>query len=215
MIRILIVGDIRLYRDGLVLHLDRQPEMRVVGTGADRDEALRAVAAHRPDVVLVDLAMPESLDTIREIAAVPETAVVALAVPETERAVIACAEAGMAGYVTRDGSLDDLVAAVSSAARGELIASPKMAARLLRRLSALAADQEPLRCTPLTQRENEIAHYLDQGLSNKQIAARLSISVRTVEVHRGRIMKKSGAQSLADLVRLAMSAGIRPEPPLR
>jgi two-component system, NarL family, nitrate/nitrite response regulator NarL len=191
MVRILIVGDVRLYREGLVLHLSGVPEMCVVAVAADAADALAATSTHLPDVVLVDLAMPEALATIRAIGdAAGHVRVVALAVPETEHAVISCAEAGVAGYITRDASLDDLVAAVSSAARGELIVSPRMAASLLRRVSALAAGQEPPRDAALTQREREIARHIDEGLSNKQIAARLGIEVATVKNHVHNILEK-------------------------
>ena len=201
MIRVLVVGDIRLYRDGLAFHLARQASLSVVGTAADRAEALRGARELGPDVVLLDIAMPESLAAVRDLAALaPAPRVVALAVPEVERDVIACAEAGVAGFVQREGSLADLVAAVESAACGELVISPRMAASLLRRVSALAADRAAAPAhAELTGREGEIVRLIDQGLSNKQIAARLCIEVATVKNHVHNILEKLGIHRRAEV----------------
>jgi DNA-binding NarL/FixJ family response regulator len=189
--RILIMGDIRLYREGLRDILGRHPGFAVVGTAADCDEGLASVRDLRPDVVLVDMAMPESIPAVREIAAADRSAkVVALAVPEVERDVIDCAEAGVAGYVTREGSLADVVAAIDSAARDEALCSPRMAATLLRRIAVLAAEHTPVPGAVLTRRELEIVGLIDAGLSNKEIAQRLCIEVATVKNHVHNILEK-------------------------
>ena len=192
MIRILIVGDIRLYCEGVMLYLARQPHVELLGCACDRDAAAARVRELHPDVVLVDRAMPESLAAVRDMARdSPDARVVALTVPEIERAILACAEAGIAGYVSRDGSLADLMAVVESAARGELIVSPKMAASLLRRVGALAADRDSGSAhAPLTLREGEIVALIDEGLSNKQIAARLGVELATVKNHVHNILEK-------------------------
>jgi two-component system, NarL family, nitrate/nitrite response regulator NarL len=190
--RVLIVADIRLYREGLAAMLDREPGLAVVATATDGHAALRAAREVSPDVVLVDLGMADSTAVVRRLSdGVPRTAVVALTVPETERAVIDCAEAGVAGYVTRAGSLTDVVAAVTSAARGEALCSPRMARMLLRRLRTL--DREPTSNGSeafLTARELEIVELIDEGLSNKEIAQRLVIEVPTVKNHVHHILEK-------------------------
>jgi DNA-binding NarL/FixJ family response regulator len=191
-IRILVVGDVRIYRDGVVTHLRRNPRFLVVGTASDRARTCQLVLDERPDIVLIDIAMAESLEAVRGVLrAADAPRVVALTVPDVEKAVIACAEAGIAGYVHREGSLEDLVETVESVARGECIVSPRMAASLLRRVTALAADRasESLP-TELTPREGEIVTLLDQGLSNKQIAARLQIEFATVKNHVHNILEK-------------------------
>src|SRR5262245_26085623 len=169
-----------------------EPGMDVAATASGVDEAVRALREHEPDVVLIDMAIPDNTWVVRAlVAAVPGTRVVALAVPEVEREVLACAEAGVAGYVTRDGSLEDVVAAVESAARGELLCSPRMAATLFQRVATLALERSPESIeSRLTTRELEILDLIDQGLSNKEIARRLTIELSTVKNHVHNILEK-------------------------
>jgi two-component system nitrate/nitrite response regulator NarL len=202
MIHILVVGDIRLYRDSIAAHLAQQPELSVAGIAGTRGHALAQASATTPDVVLIDLAMPESLDTIRDLtAAVPGARIVALSVPEHERTVLACAEAGIAAYVLREGSLGDLVATVKGAVRGEAAISPRMAASMLRRLSALAHDLAPKPSAVLTAREMEVAALLGDGLSNKQIGARLNIELATVKNHVHNVLEKLKVSRRGDAAR--------------
>jgi DNA-binding NarL/FixJ family response regulator len=191
-ITLLIVADIRLYRDGLARVLDRQDQFQVAGTAAHIEGAVAEVRARQPDIVLLDMAMPGSLATARAIMELaPAVKVVALSVAETERDVVACAEAGMAGYVPREGSLADLVAALESVGRGEALCSPRMTASLLRRVAALAATQPSgLARAHLTSREGEVLQLLDGGLANKEIAQRLGIEVATVKNHVHNILEK-------------------------
>jgi DNA-binding NarL/FixJ family response regulator len=200
MIRLLVAGDVRLYREGLARYLADEPDVCVVACPSSRSQ-LRSFLADAPDVILLDMAMPESLATLWELAqTVPSVRVLALSVPEADADVLACAEAGIAGYVTREGSLDDLVAAVRSAARGESIVSPRMAASLLRRVSALALDRPRAGIgEALTVREREIARLVDDGMSNKQIAARLCIEVATVKNHVHRILDKLQAHRRGEI----------------
>jgi DNA-binding NarL/FixJ family response regulator len=193
MIRIVIACDIRLYREGLSLHLARQDQLDVVGTAATRDETHRLARELRPDVLLLDMAMPGSLELVHEVHDIaPETRVLALTIPEADGAVIACAEAGVAGFVTREATIADLIEAIRSAARGEATMSPRAAAALLRRVGALAADR-PASAPPrgeLTAREREIVELVALGLSNKAIAARLHVEVATVKNHVHNILDK-------------------------
>jgi DNA-binding NarL/FixJ family response regulator len=141
---------------------------------------------------LLDLAMAESRDLVRELqAAGLSVKVVAIGLIEAEGEVLSCAEVGVAGYVPREGSLEDLVAAVESVGRGELLCSPQVAGSLLRRLAALALERGPASEGPrLTLREREIVGLIDQGLSNKDIARQLGIEVATVKNHVHSILEK-------------------------
>jgi DNA-binding NarL/FixJ family response regulator len=201
-LRVVIGSDIRLYRDGLDAHLSQVGGFTIVGTVVRRVEALECVTASHPDIVLLDLAMQESLEIVADIHAyAPEVHVVVIAVPETERSVIACAEAGVAAYVPRAASLDDLVATLQSVVRGESIVSPRMAASLLARVRTLAADRvRPLDVTTLTSREQEILGLLEHGLSNKQIAARLRIEMPTVKNHVHNILAKLNVSRRSEAV---------------
>lgn len=202
MIQVVVVADIPLYREGLVRALGQEGPTRVVGAAAKLKEALSLISELRPDVVLVDVAMREGLGTLRAIGEVaPEAKTVALAVREAEADVIACAEAGALGYVPRDGNLNDLEAVIESVARGETLCSPRIAAGLLRRVAALAAERQPAPPDArLTARELEIADLLDEGLSNKEIAQRLSIAVPTVKNHVHRILDKLHVHRRAEAV---------------
>ncbi len=210
MISVLIVADIRLYREGLAQVVERQPQFRLAGTAADADSALATMRAHPPDVVLVDMAMADGstlVRSIRELA--PDVKVVALSVAETEGDVCACAEAGVAGYVLRQASLPDFVAALESATRGEALFSPRMAASLLRRVATLAATQVvgpgQIRLTP---REREIIELVDEGLANKDIARRLGIEVATVKNHVHNILEKLRVHRRAEAAALMRKAKV-------
>jgi len=145
-----------------------------------------------PDVVVLDMSARGSLDAIRRVSASSARArIVAFAVEETERDVLLCAEAGAAGYVACDGTMDDLVNTIHSVARGELLCSPRIAATLFRALHAQGSrpDGDRLALT-LTAREREIAPLIDRGLSNKEIAAHLRIEVATVKNHVHNLLEK-------------------------
>jgi DNA-binding NarL/FixJ family response regulator len=208
MLRVLVAGDIRLFREGLALFLDGQPDVTVVATAGSRRELLDSLLSTRPDILLLDMAMPDSLPALRDVAdQVPGTRVIALAVPEVEPAVLACAEAGIAGYVPRDGSLEDLMSALRRAVRGESMLPPRVIGTLLRRLSALAphASDVPA-AAELTVRELEIARLVDEGMSNKLIAGRLCIELSTVKNHMHRILAKLHAQHRAEIPRRLRTA---------
>ena len=135
------------------------------------------------------------------LAARPDLKIVALAVPELEPELMQWVEAGIAGYVTEDAELDDLVEAIRSAARGEAACSPKMTAALIRRIAVLSSQRKKTRpVDALTSREREVMALLEQGLSNKEIARRLSIQLSTAKNHVHNILEKLGATRRAEAV---------------
>jgi two-component system nitrate/nitrite response regulator NarL len=196
------VSDIRLYRDALVHALETRDGVNIVGTASGPREVLASISELRPNVVIVDVAAPAGLVAVRSIVGgAPEARVVALALPEGEADVIACAEAGASGYVPRDGTLADLEAVIRSVAQGEALLSPKVTASVLRRLAHLAAGREPPPFeVRLTSRETEIIELIDQGLSNKEIAQRLSIAISTVKNHVHSILNKLNVERRAAAV---------------
>ncbi|PYO69958.1 MAG: hypothetical protein DMD69_01220 [Gemmatimonadetes bacterium] len=199
MIRALIAGRTRVHREALAVALSQARGVRVLGTASHREEILARLVEAPPDIVLVDFAMPEAATIVAEIRRrTPSVKVVAITLGETEAEVIQLAEAGVAGYVLPDGSLDDLIIAVESAVRGELYCPPRVAFTLLRRVGAIAlgsvtASKEQAALSPvheLTGREREILQLVDQGMSNKQIARHLGIEVATAKNHVHNILQK-------------------------
>jgi two-component system nitrate/nitrite response regulator NarL len=196
MIRVYVVGAVRLYRQGLAAILPRHDGIEVVGTAASWAACAAQAPAARPDVVLLDMALADGSKAIEEIVHATEgIKVIALAVSESERDVIAYAEAGVSGFVARDESIDDLVAAIESAARGHVTCSPRIAGALLRHVTALSNPLPVTAETRLTRREREIAALLDEGLSNKEIARRLCIELATVKNHVHNILEKLEVRS--------------------
>jgi DNA-binding NarL/FixJ family response regulator len=201
-VRVFIAAHVRLYREAMVEILARVERLEIVGASGDRAEIVAQVADLKPDVVLLDPAATESVDMIRELAdPAARVRVVALASAETEPEMIAYAEAGVSGYVTREQSFADLVATIVMAARGDLMASPRTAGALLRRVTWLAAERRNGRLgDSLTARELEVAMLLDEGLSNQQIASRLHVELSTVKHHVHHILHKLGAARRSEAV---------------
>ncbi|HEU5213951.1 MAG TPA: response regulator transcription factor [Gaiellaceae bacterium] len=190
-ITVVVVSEVRLYREGLFLLLARDPRIDVIGAAATHRQAAPLLQC-APDVVLLDAPLANAELALAELGA-PAQKVVVLGVREQESDVIAWAEAGAAGYVSREGSADDLGAALEAAAAGETVASPRMVAALLRRLNAVAhgtAAHGLDAAATLTPREQQVARLVGEGLSNKEIAARLCIEVPTVKNHVHNILRK-------------------------
>jgi two-component system nitrate/nitrite response regulator NarL len=210
MIRVQLVSDIRLYREGVQAALARCDSLEVVGVAAGPREAVQLASRVQPDIALVDLAMNDGLGCIRAIGdTVANVQTVALTVAETEAEVVACAEAGVTGYVTREASLDDLVAAIRSVDKGEMLCSPRIAGTLVRRVAALAAASPARPRTTLTGRELEIVSLIDEGLSNKEIAGRLLIEVATVKNHVHHILEKLQVGARAEVAAEVRARGTR------
>jgi DNA-binding NarL/FixJ family response regulator len=189
--RLFILSDVCLLREGLTVALANYPSVEVVGA-SDLSASSTVVAERSPDLLLLDIGGGEGLDRCRPIYQVlPTLKVVAIAVAEVEQDVIACAEAGVSGFVSRTGSVQDVVAAVHGVVRGELVCSPRIAATLFNRIGALAsghcAVSEPKVLTP---RERDVASLVSEGRSNKDIARLLRIQTATVKNHIHSILGK-------------------------
>jgi two-component system nitrate/nitrite response regulator NarL len=210
--RVLVVADVRLHRDGVAELLHRDGRVRVSATAGASDD----VPSDRPaaDVVVLDTAAEGGLELVRRWTAARAGPIVAIGVPEAEERLIAFAEAGVLGFVERDATVDELVAGVESAARGEATCPPRVATTLLRRLAFLTA---PPPAAPdssaLTARERQIAALIADGLSNKEIAARLYIEVATVKNHVHNILEKLQVSRRGEAVaRLRLVEQARPDP---
>jgi two-component system, NarL family, nitrate/nitrite response regulator NarL len=188
---VFIVSDVRLLRDGLVLSLSQQPALAVAGS-ADLTTSPTHIVAARPDVVLLDIGAPGGIETLLVLRqALSDLKIVAIAVSDIEQEVVACAEARVSGFVSRDGSIQDLVTAVHCAMRNELVCSPRVAGMLFRRVAAIGSERSHGPDNgALTRREHEIVSLMTQGLSNKEIARQLRIQNATVKNHIHSILAK-------------------------
>jgi DNA-binding NarL/FixJ family response regulator len=207
-IRVLVVDDHPVVRSGLVGLLDVEDDLEVVGEAGNGAEAVVRVAALAPDVVLMDLRMP-AMDgaeaTGRILAEHPQTKVLVLTTYDTDADIVRAVEAGATGYLLKDSPRGQLVEAVRSAARGETVLAPAVAARLVSRLRSPAPE-------PLTPREVEVLGAVARGLSNAEIGRELFIGEATVKTHLLRAFAKLGVDDRTRAVTAAMERGILPAP---
>ncbi len=206
-VRVLLVDDHPVVREGLRALIDRQSDMRVVGEAADGKSACEKAAQLFPDVVVMDVSMPgmDGVQATQEIGRrSPRSRVVALTVHEDRSYVRALIAAGAAAYVLKRSAPDDLVRAIQIVAKGEVYIDPGVAAVMLRKLVGSHSEHDPVE---LSDREAEVLRLIAHGLSNKEIAARLDISGKTVETYKARAMEKLGLTGRADIVRLAVREG--------
>ena len=203
-VRALVVSDVRLYREGLAQMLCEAPGVLVVGSAAGAPDALEQVREASPDVVLLDMTMSDALALARQIARESKiTKVVALGMPELETDVLSGAAAGIAGYVTRGGSISDVLEAIRAAAHGEVRCSPKIAGFLFRHIATLSSERGGVApAAGLTAREAEILRLVRQGLSNKMISRSLGIELPTVKNHVHSILGKLGVHRRAEAILL-------------
>jgi DNA-binding NarL/FixJ family response regulator len=204
-IRVLIVDDHGVVRQGLRMYLALDPELEVVGEAANGAEALRLARELDPDVVLMDLLMPV-MDGIEATGAIrrelPSTEVLALTSVLEDGAVYGVMRAGAIGYLLKDTQAEDLCRAIKAAAAGQVQMSPSVAARLLREVPG------PERPETLTERETEVLLQLAQGKSNKEIAATLVITEKTVRTHVSNILAKLGVTSRTQAALHAVRSGL-------
>jgi DNA-binding NarL/FixJ family response regulator len=187
MIGLFLISGVRLYGEGLRQALERR--FTVAGVAADAPAALREIRAlpAAPAIVLLDITVPAGLHAARTLRAATGAKVVAFGVHEHDEDVIEWIEAGAAGFVSRDASLAELEAVLEAVARGETPCSPRLVTALVRRVADAARERAPApeerRVGSLTRRERQIVRLIDEGLSNKEIAARLQIELPTVKNH--------------------------------
>ncbi len=207
-IRVLIVDDHAVVRSGLRRLLDAETDIETVGEAPNAERAVFEALEGKPDVVLMDLVMPEKggiegMPAVLQ--AVPGSKVLVLSMQDDPRYVRAAFEAGASGYVLKEAADTEVVAAIRAVASGERYVHPALGAKLV---AADAEDRRRAEQDPLSEREREVLRLLALGHTNQEIAKQLYISVRTAETHRAHIMQKLGLSSRAELVRYALAEGL-------
>ena len=209
-LRVLLADDHKVVRDGLRLLIDSQRDMRVVGEAADGKEALRQAHALKPDVVVMDLSMPELNGlqaTERLRAEQPAVKVVALTVHEDASYLMQLCKAGAVGYVLKRSAGDDLIQAIRAVAGGAVHYDAAVANKALRGQAGETPGKRKLAAADLSEREKEVLMLLAWGHSNKEVAASLRLSVKTVETYRVRVGEKLGLRSRTEMVQYALRQG--------
>ena len=213
MIKVLVADDHKIIREGLCNMLDAEPDLKVVGAASNGREALALARKLSPDVVIMDISMPElnGIEATRQIRAeAPQAAVIALSMYADKRYVLGMLKAGVAGYLIKDCAFEELARAVVVVHRGETYLSPAIA-DTVRKALVTRIDQAPLtRSEELTERERQVLQMIAEGIKTKDIAESLHISVKTVETYRSSIMQKLGLFSVAELTKFAVREGITP-----
>lgn len=210
--RILIVEDHTLLRAGLKALLDRDPEFEVVGEADNGRDAVRAVGAHSPDLVLMDLSMPgmNGMEAIRDIKRrYPETRILVLTIHKAEEYIHEALRAGTDGYILKDATHDELRVAVRSVLNGKTYLSPDISDKVIN--VYLGNDNQPNSTSTwdtLTHREREVLKLVAEGHPNRFIADFLCLSVKTVEKHRSNLMKKLDLHNASTLTAYAIEKGL-------
>ena len=205
-IRIFIADDNRLLREGLASMLAEIDDITVLGMASSGSQALDQIKQLLPDVALVDIGMPDKdgLDVTQTLHKdLPNIKVIILGMPDLTDEIMACIEAGAAGYVLKEASFECLVESIRSVQRGESFCSPRMAASLFSRVAELAGERISEGSEKLTSREVEIINKIADGLSNKEIAAQLYIEEQTVKNHIHNILDKLQLHNRLEAVQYA------------
>lgn len=209
-IRVLLADDHALVRTGIRLVLQSLQGMDVVAEAQNGHEALKLVETLRPDIALLDISMPglNGIETTRQIKAhYPATRAIILSIHDGEAYVSQALRAGASGYLLKDATSAELELALHAVARGETYLSTRVSGAVIERfLQASEQDAEPLH--KLTARQREILQLIAEGHSTKEIAARLEVSIKTIETHRALLMARLDIHDLAGLVRFAVRTGL-------
>jgi DNA-binding NarL/FixJ family response regulator len=211
-IRIVVVDDHPIVRQGLVAALDDEADFEVVGAAGSAEEAVALVERQRPEVILLDLELPgmsgvEAIPKLRD--ASPASRILVFTAYDTDERVLSAVRAGAGGYLLKGAAVVEIASAVRTVAGGGTVLAPSAAARLADAVRA------PRGAGPLTAREREVLRLVAQGLPGKQIAGALGISERTVKFHTASLIRKLGADNRAQAVALAAQRGLLEPPPAR
>ncbi|MDD4857460.1 MAG: response regulator transcription factor [Candidatus Krumholzibacteria bacterium] len=212
-ITIIIADDHRLFRDGLRTLLDKQKNVRVVAETTDGAETISAVVELKPDIVLMDISMSElnGIEAARRIASQgAATRIIMLSMHSDRRFITESLKAGAVGYLLKDCAFDEVLLAVKAVNEGAIYLSSRISESVIKDYIAMAKSVPGSAFSVLSAREREVLQLLAEGKSTKETAAKLHVSVKTVETHRKQIMDKLDIHSVAALTRYAIREGLTP-----
>jgi DNA-binding NarL/FixJ family response regulator len=213
-IRILLADDHRFFRDGVRALLDSIPSFTVIGEATKGDEAVALAVQHQPDVVLMDLQMPglNGVEATRRILqAKPQTGVLIVTMFEDTDSLLATMRAGARGYILKDADEDELIRSIHAVAKGEALFSPTVAKRLLQYVSKVTPSAGREAFPELTEREREVLALLAQGLSNREVAERMGLSLKTARNHVSNVLSKLQVADRSEAIARARAAGLGTE----
>jgi DNA-binding NarL/FixJ family response regulator len=210
-LKVLLADDHRIMRAGLRSLLEKESDMEVVAEASDGRTAVRLAREVSPDVVIVDITMPDlnGVEATHQILSEsPETKVVALSMHSDEQFISGMLKAGASAYLLKDCAADELVQAIRAVLAGETYLSPKIASIVVEDYRRELSKDQLTKAPELTAREREVLQLVAEGETSKRIAAQLHVSVKTVEAHRQQIMDKLGIHTVAGLTKYAIRKGI-------
>jgi two-component system, NarL family, response regulator NreC len=210
-VKILIVDDHKIMREGLRAILERRPDMEVVGEASNGREALALAHQLKPGIIVMDITMPglNGIDATRRIAAeLPDVKVIGLSMNSDRRYVLAMLGAGASGYLLKNAASEELTRAIEAAVANRKYVSPLIADAVIESAIREAAPEGSAEVKALSVREREVLQLLAEGRSSKEIASRLGVAVTTVETHRRQIMSKLSIRSIAELTKYAIREGL-------
>jgi len=209
--KVLIADDHKIVREGLKALIDKQESMQVVAEADNGLEAVRLARKLQPDVVIMDLGMPQmnGIEATREVTArEPGIKVIALSMHSDKRFVLQMIKAGASGYLLKDSAFEELITAIKTVVSNQSYLSPKITDVVIKDYLQTLSKGDVSAFSVLTAREREVLQLLAEGRSTKEIAASLNVSVKTVETHRQQIMDKLNIRSVAELTKYAIREGL-------
>ena len=210
-LRILLADDHRIMREGLRSLLEKQPDMEVIAEAENGRTTVRLSRELKPDVVVMDIAMPDlnGIEATRQIfAESPGVKVIALSMLSDTKFVREMLSAGASGYLLKDSAFEELDSALRTVTNNQTYLSPKIAGLVVKDYLGTISTKESSTSPILTNREREVTQLFAEGKTTKQIASRLYVSIKTVETHRKKIMDKLGISSIAELTKYAIREGL-------